>query len=185
MHSRIMKINLFCFSIYLALSAAKAFADEANNMEWGAISNNVQMSIAARGGEKTIKTNQPVSLIVRIKNVSTNQLYFSYLYPLETTQNLSWLVVSPSGKDVSPVRQPVFRVSVVSRQIDPSEVFRFEYSVSSICSFHEIGTYKIVATIDVGTKPHEPLRVNSNPLYLTVIPSEWVPQTTNAPPAGF
>jgi hypothetical protein len=180
-----MKIYLFCFSMFLALSAVKVFADATNDLEWGAMTNNVQMSIGTINGTATIKTNQPFSLIVRMKNVSTNQITFGYRYPLETTENLSWLVVSPSGKDVSPVRQPALRGSSVSRQIDPNEIFQFEYSLSSICSFHEIGTYKIVAIIDVGTKPHEPRRVDSNPLYLAVMPGEWVSETTNAPPAGF
>jgi hypothetical protein len=180
-----MKINLFCVSTVAALCIGKAFAGGTNDIEWGMNTNGLQMSISAAGGTATIKTNQPFTLVVRIKSVSTGPIAFGYEVPLETTESLSWLVVAPSGKDISPIRQPTIRGSSVHLQIDPNEIFQFEYSLSSICSFDEIGTYKIVATKNVGTKPHEPRLVESNPLYLTVIPGEWKSEVTNAPPTRF
>lgn len=180
-----MKIYLFCISTVVALCIGKVFADGSGDIEWGVKTNGLQLSISETGGDATIKTNQPLTLMVRIKNVSTNQMVFGYDRPLKTTDSISWFVVAPSGKNISMIRQPTIRRSSVYHPIGPNEIFQFEYSLSSICGFNEIGTYKIVAIKDLGTKPREPHVVESNPLFITVAPGEWKTAFTNAPPIGF
>ena len=181
-----MKKYLFCLSMFAALSAVRVFADDTNKIEWGAITNNVQTSISLKDGPATIKTNQPFSLLARIRNVSTNHTFsFCLPFPPEYESGLKWVVISPSGRDVSPVPKLVLRVSNAIVLMNPNQIYEFEFKLSSICKFGESGIYKIVAKMDISWSPHEPCWVVSNPLYLTVVSGEWKAEITNAPPNGF
>lgn len=172
--------------MFPALTAAKVFANDTNKIEWGAVAYNVQTSISLKNGPAIIKTNQPFSLLVRIRNVSTNQMFHFYL-PTEPEyyDSETWVVISPSGKDVSPIPRLSLRQSGAMHPMNPNEMFEFEFKLSFLCKFSEIGTYNIISKINLSGSPHERNWVVSNPLYLTVVPGEWKPETTNAPPFGF
>jgi hypothetical protein len=181
-----MKKYLFCLSLFAALTAVEVFADETNKIEWGAITNNVQISISVKDGLATIRTNQPFSLLVRIRNVSTNQAISVYRWVgTQVDPGFSWVVVSPSGKDVSPIAELAAHGSGAFHHINPNQTFEYEFNLSSLCKFGEIGTYKIVFKMNTSESPHKLCWVVSDPLYLTVVQGEWKPATTNAPPVGF
>jgi len=118
------------YSASVLLAAAQALAGETTTNAWGPVTNNAQIaiSVVAPGshfvgafpvdggtnfhpvppvveGEKSeLKVGQPFSLLVRLRNVSTNEtFYISCSDPIPNEEHgLACVVISPSGKDVSP-----------------------------------------------------------------------------------
>jgi hypothetical protein len=71
-----MKKHLIYFVALIILSALPAAAVDTN--DWGTATNNLQMSISLKGDKKKIKINQPVKLLIRYRNVSTNEHFWFY-----------------------------------------------------------------------------------------------------------
>jgi hypothetical protein len=67
-------VKNYCYSciVYL-IASCLAFADDTNVYEWGPKAGNFQLSIRLKGGGKEIKTNQPLDLMIRFRNLSTNE----------------------------------------------------------------------------------------------------------------
>ena len=63
-----------CYSIFAALTVWQAFAGDSQTDEWGAVTNNFPMSISLKGDKNEITTNQPCILLIRYRNVSTNEM---------------------------------------------------------------------------------------------------------------
>ena len=139
--------------------------------EWGAVTYNTQISIALNSTEKEFKANQVVQLLVRIKNLSTNEEYGVYVQgDFKLTGGLSFAVTSPSGKDVSPVFHDTNRGSGGFIWVHPNQIDGFGFQLDEICKTDEIGTYKIVLTMKRWTPDRKKsFEIVSNPLFITVV----------------
>jgi hypothetical protein len=90
----------------LALISAAVLAGSASGAaggDWGDITNNVQICLALKGKQREIKPKEPVTVLVRFRNLSTNRTIgvFETGAP-EYDDTYSWSVISPSGKNISP-----------------------------------------------------------------------------------
>jgi len=141
-----MKHLLYLSSIIVLISFQKAHALDSAANGWGDVTNCIQMSINLKDGGQMLRTNQPVELTVRYRNVSTNETVFIYS-PLLVAADVTYLfqVVSPSGKDISPVSRKTSPAgSSVDRAIPPNGIIQFEIDLSRLCRFEEAGTYKVI-----------------------------------------
>lgn len=159
--------------MFAMLAVWQAFADDVKTNEWGAITNNVQMSINLKGDRKEIKSNQPFRLLIFIRNVSTNEA-FNVHYTYVNDYDLSFVVIAPSGKDISPIfpKDRVFG-SGAFIFVPPGQIKRFGFNLSFLCKFDEVGTYKIIAKQKgYWSKSQKDLTIVSNPLCVTVVPDK-------------
>jgi hypothetical protein len=170
---------------------------------WGPVTNNAQMSISVvqpgsvsgrlivigggtnpMGGyvtnpitvKRELKPREPFNLWVRIRNLSTNEAlwYFRARAPnTEESVGLACVVVSPSGKDVSP-KKHTDGGSGAFGGVDPGKTTEFEFALSQLCKLEEMGTYKITAkrAVDVVGKSGRGFVLTSNTLCVRVVPAE-------------
>ena len=166
------------------LFALKAFSADNPAREWGAISNDVQISLRLKDSVDSIKTNEPCSLWISIRTVSTNKTLYIHRW-LASRVDSSFMieVISPSGKSVSPAAEPAPSGSGLVYSVPPNQIYEYEFKLSDICKFNEVGTYTIVAKKCISFNEKPVCWVTSNPLSLTVTPGEW--KTTNAPSSGY
>jgi hypothetical protein len=198
-----MKTHIYYLPIFVALTISQSVANEMKTDEWGSLTNNVQMSInvipantfgsfriapgatnmqMTTGLEKaanTLKANQPFSLLVRIKNTSTDETYSSYVAGetiSDPGKGLLCVVISPAGKDISPPTKDITHYNYISGSLGitpPNRTNQFEFKLSDICRFDQIGTYKIIAQKRMNaSKNHKAFMVVSNPLNVTVVPDK-------------
>jgi hypothetical protein len=169
------KILFYFVSIFLMASVRQSLADDVTNAlgtvvtneweavatnEWGAVACNVQISIALKEPVTEIKAGEPVDLVIRAKNVSTNDAFNVY----EDDNDLSFAIIAPSGRDVSPV-PPKDAVSSSGAviHVPAQQTKEFEYNPNY--KFDEIGTYTITAKIPIRNS----CQAVSNPLSVTVV----------------
>jgi len=176
-----MKTYLLCWTM-VALVARGACAGiqigltehqkENSTNEWGAVTYNTQISLGLTGPQREFKTNQVIDLLVRIRNLSTNEDYsVGVQTPFTATEDVSFLVISPSGKDISPVFHSSFRFSGGVVWVHPGQVDGFVFQLGEICRMEEVGTYKIVMrAVRRPRDRHRSFEVLSNPLYFSVVP---------------
>jgi hypothetical protein len=170
----------FISIVFPVAMTLRALAGDGDTNEWGSVTNNVQMGISVSGNPDEIKTNQPVRLLIRLKNDSTNEAVGVMRTEPEYDLSLTFNVTSPTGKDISP-RARYAPVSASSFQLLPQQTTSEEYNISDFCKFDEIGTYVIVvkqALSEPATK--KPYVVISNPLYLDVTPGRWTGTIRNS-----
>ena len=185
MDSWIMKKRLLLCSILSLIFAPDLLAQDIKANEWGAITNNIQMSIRIKTNGDIIKTNQPTSFFLCIKNVSTNETLRIHEWASEMTDAGDLFhIIAPSGRDVSP--KPAIAPHGSGRfvPIGPCQTHVREFDANYVCKFNELGTYTIVAKEDLGDASH-PCWVISNKLLVSVVAGEWKEKTTNALPAGL
>lgn len=180
-----MKAALNLLIVFLA-TAVRAFAQNASPIEWGPVTSNCQMSIGCEANLREVKTNEPLKLLVQIRTVSTNDSFF---FPLQLRSLLgsgfSLVVTSPSGRDVSPKPPQITMGSVQLARVLPGKPFSFEVDLTGLCSFKELGTYKIIAKRQLTTGDNSrAFTVTSNPLSLTVVLGKWIEPPGYAP-KGF
>ena len=162
-----MKNCLRCFLVVDLLAAPGALADNATTDKWGAVTNDMQMSISLKSGEKEIKTNQPVELAIRLRNLSTNATFWISLFDADQKLGgLSFVVTSPSGKDAS-VATKSSSGRVV--RVAPSRTRQFEFDLSCLYKFNEVGNYQITAKFGELMGVKKKFEVISNPLSLGVV----------------
>jgi hypothetical protein len=196
-----MKPHIYYISMLTVLAVWQVLADDAKTNDWGAVTNNLQMSISIipvnakgiitlgpgtnniqmptnlKGDKNKIIVNQPFSLLVRIKNNSTNETYDSYITidaNPDPKTGLSCIVISPSENDISPhlidTAQRVF-ISGAIGVVHPNHTYEFEFRLSDLCKFDKVGTYKIIAKKEYrSSKDHKAFIVVSSPLNVSVIP---------------
>ena len=120
-----MKMQAYSYSVLALLAVGRALAGEPATNEWGLVTNNAQIAISVTspwshtfrvGDANTVQTpysvksevkaGEPFSLLVRIRNLSTNQTLsvFNAAPNTDVKIGLACVVISPSGKDVSPAR---------------------------------------------------------------------------------
>jgi len=162
---------LSVFFVMVALVASRALGDSPVTNEWGAISNGVQMSISFDGKKREIKTNEEFQLLVSIKNLGTTNAW-SYLGGMANSElgnGLHCVVISPSGKDVSPSVK--FRGEAFGFiNCPPGGGESFKFNLSRICRLDEMGTYKIIAQKSIYFDVKKSWVVTSNPLFVKVVP---------------
>jgi hypothetical protein len=162
-------VSFICLLTFFIGFNALANSIEAN--EWGNAANNIQIGISMKANNAQIKTNQSFSVSVRIKNLSTNDFFYFYL-PLASTENdpISFIVTSPSGKDKSPIPPLVEHGSGANVNVPPNQIYSFEFNLGYLCKFDEVGTYKIIAKMNVSPTQDKNRWAISNPLSVTVVP---------------
>ncbi len=103
------------------------------------------MSISLKDGGRGEREKQPVELTVRYRNVSTNETIFIHKF-LATAVDVtySFHVISPTGKDISPVPPKWSSGSGADYPVAPGCIKAFEINLSELCKFDEIGAYKVI-----------------------------------------
>ena len=167
-----MNKYLFWFSMFVSLATGEIYADNITN-SWGPVTNNIQMSISLEGGKNEIKANESFSLIVRIRNLSTN-MSFAFHYTLQAQTDprtgVYCTVISPSGREISPNTEKTYAGgSGSSGNVGPNKTLEFAFHLSDLCRFNKHGTYKITAKKVVRVDGNKPVEVVSNTLRLSVV----------------
>jgi hypothetical protein len=174
-----MKISL-AYSVLTSLTLLNALGvqigltgdqKQAPANEWGTVTYNTQISIGQKNSEKAFTTNQTIQLLVRIKNLSTNEEYgVGVQSPFILTEGLSFVVISPSGKDMSPIFQKSPRFSGGMVWVHPNQTDGFCFELNEICKTDEVGTYKIILKMERATPDRRKIfEIVSNPLFISVI----------------
>ena len=172
-----MKTQFCLFFITTVLLASQARGDGLAMNQWGAVTNGVQMSIALDGGDREIKTNDQVQLLVQIKNIGSLIARSSLILGRNTDpgSGLRCVVISPSGKDISPTAHS-YGPSGAILNLSPGQGDSFTFDLGRICKFDEVGNYKITAQkivyTDDGKNITRSWTVVSNPLLVKVVPAK-------------
>lgn len=166
-----MKKYLCFISLFAAMTVLRVFASDTKTNEWGVVTNGIQMSIDLKGNSEKVTTNEPVILLIRYRNVSTNETVTVYnLKAVALDATYSFVVVSPSGKDISPSLPKSLAGSGVNYSVAPNQTKEFEISLSQLCKFDEPGTYTITTKKMVFSDPKKKwFMVVSNPLKVSVV----------------
>jgi hypothetical protein len=199
-----MKKCLFWCPAWAILVASQTLAAEVLADEWGPVTNNAQMSISAvlpgsvsgrvgfiigggtnpMGGYVTnpitvksvIKPGEAFNLWVRLRNLSTNEtLRFVFSGTDQDEENgLAWVILSPSGKDISQRGTLAAAHSIRWVLAGPSRIGESEFPLSRFCKLEEIGTYKITARKSTFArhKDEKAFVLTSNTLSVTVVPDK-------------
>jgi len=170
-----MKSTLLLLTVVVLMTGGRGLVGNIKAGEWGPVTNNLQMSLRLQCAQVEIKTNEPVRLLIQVRNVSTNEV-IGIPRPKEAIEKIGYFsfdVVSPSGRDISPASRPKPYYGS-ARFLAPGHSEDFKVDLSRICNLEEIGTYKIIARrtetrTDIRTKEVIPFGVRSNPLYVSVV----------------
>ena len=134
------------------------------------------MSISLKNGGPEIETNQFVTLLVRFRNLSTNETIRLYRYIFDDTGShggVSCRVISPSGKDILPnTDNTLHSGSGANYPVPPNRIYEFEFDLGNFCKFSEVGTYEIIATKTVIVGQNKMFPFISNPLHVSVVPKK-------------
>jgi hypothetical protein len=143
---------------------------EAPTNEWGAVTYNTQVSLGLKRPERPFRTNEVVELLVRIKNLSTNEEYgIAVQSPLTLSDGLSFDVHSPSGKNISPVFRGSPRLSGGVVWVHPNETDGFAFPLGEICKTDEVGIYTVTLKIERRTPDRrKSFEIVSKPLFISV-----------------
>ena len=191
-----MKLRAYPYFLLPWLLVDHALAGDPPTDEWGPVTNNVQMAISVtlpwnhtfRVGEtnvaqepvsvkREVKAGEPFSLLVRIRNLSTNATlsFFNGGTYQNIDDGLACVVVSPSGKDVSPTMAPAIRLGSGSWiVVSPNQIVEFEFPLWRPCKLGEIGTYRITArkSTYARKKGEKEFVLTSNTLCVSVVPEK-------------
>jgi hypothetical protein len=155
----------------------------------------VELSRPMKDDEPTFRKSEPVELTVTITNMSTNETYYASTGVLiEVDARFLCQIITPSGKRLSPAGDHSLNRNQIPVVLDPNETrtHTWEYNVSRIYTFDEIGTYTItisrvldwpggkketftVTYPDGGTQDFTMdafITVVSNPLFIKIIPDK-------------
>lgn len=178
-----MKKYILYLSLFIIVSLRWSDAGEVKTNHWGPATNQIQISISFKGEQKQIKTNEPFNIVYRVKNNSTNEA-FHFFHATTPDQNIafSFNIFAPSGKEsllnVSPTNLRIQQAGWFD--IPHGQTREFDYKISDILKFDEIGAYQITAKIWMSlVGSSNGFEVISPPLSLTIAPGAWVP-----PPAA-
>ncbi len=179
-----MKLGARAFAALIALACWPLSGGEPPPKKWGPVTNDARISLVLKGGGAGIKTNQAFLLSISVQNLSTNETLCVYsTWPPELDPRCSFRVLSPSGKDVSPAVPMVYGGSGTSSLIPRNETKEFDFDLTKLCKFTEIGTYGIVVNREIWRLSNRPPFIaRSASLPLTVVPGLWEGHSrSNAP----
>jgi hypothetical protein len=175
-----MKATIHIILIIGIMSVWKVFADDTNTNNLGITNCGAQMSITLDKPNENIKTNQPVNLVICITNVSDGILY---IVDRNEAIDFSFIVISPSSKDISPIAPPDNGLNLrnILRSIEPHGNMNYTFNLRSLCNLNEIGTYKVIAR----RRTLGNCEIVSNTLFVSVVQGEWKSEATNTPAFRF
>jgi hypothetical protein len=92
-----------------------------------------------------INVGERFNVWVQIRNLSTNKTISCIDGGTwqDEGNGLFCVVVSPSGKDISPSRSQFMAGSAFITSAPPTETMEFEFAFSDLCRLEEAGSYKI------------------------------------------
>lgn len=166
-----MKNYIYIFITFATLFSFRSLAEASGATEWGDVTNNIQMSIRMKSDTNETKLNEPLVLSVRFRNVSTNQSFSIYrANGIEFDPSYSWVVISPSGEDVSPDMKKIHpSISGASLQLKPEQTTELDLDLSRLCTFNKVGIYKVLLKKQVfSPEKQKTFTVVSNPLQIAV-----------------
>lgn len=157
------------------LAIAGTCSKAADTNDWGPATNGLQMSIRLAGTNEEVRVSEPFSLSVRYRNVSTNEIIsvFDYVYR-EDDDRYSFIVISPSGKDISPTIKPTLDGSGGIHVLHAGQALDLGFKLSELCKFDEAGIYTVTARFrDLELiRTHQAFEVVSNALKIEVVPKK-------------
>jgi len=141
--------------------------------DWGPVTNNIQMSISVESSADKMTTNEPVKIQIRYRNISTNEIFVTYVVNgVIYDPEYLLFVISPSGKDITPDLKKYSPGSGVFISISPKQVATVEFNLSSVCNLSEVGTYRIMLKRERFTpQKHTAYTIVSNPLLVKIVPN--------------
>ncbi len=165
-----MKPFAFLILSFAATMSSRSHADGTNDAPPAC---DAEMRIRLNEPSKQITTNSAVTVSIQIKNVSTNETLLFQAASLST--DFTWMITSPSGKDVPPKQLERSGVAISSwlPRLKPQEAREADYTLNSICDFSEVGTYtlvvkKQVALVESWPSKRHACEIISNPLKIVV-----------------
>jgi hypothetical protein len=190
-----MNIRAHTYMVFALLAACGALGGELATDEWGPRTNYAQMAIrvtspwahtfrvddtntvqAKYSIKEAIKAGDAFSLSVRVRNLSSNETVNLVMKGAcqDEEAGLACVIISPSGKDISPrmVRPVVGSTMGVAAR--PNRIIEFEFPLSRLCKLEEIGTYKVTArkrTVAYD-KTQKAFVLTSNTLCVSVVPAK-------------
>jgi len=164
-----MKKYLYYLLLFIS-TLNRASAGEIKTKVWGVLTNGVQMAIEVKDNPLVITNNQPVKLLITYRNVSSNANMTVYKANYtEEDPSCFFVVISPSGRDISPENVGVAN-SGSAEALGPQKEIQIEFNLSAICSFNEVGAYKIVARKGIYWREEKHgFLVFSNPLNVVIV----------------
>lgn len=173
-----MKNKFIYFIAAAIILQTQVFANDAKTYEWGALTNKVQMSISLANNTNRIKIGESIRLLIQLRNTSTNEIFGGF-NSLVGSRGLSFEIINPSNRDVSPIYTKDYDVfsSGAYFSIPPNQTKSFKYDLDALCKsgflqkFDQVGTYKIIAMRKghfVGTN-QAPFTITSNQLNIMVV----------------
>jgi hypothetical protein len=175
-----MKMIIRNIFFICAMSICQALASDIPASDWGPTNCGAIMALSLPNSATQFKTNQPINVAICIKNVSEGILY---LMDTKDTDDFTFVIISPSNKDVSPAAHPGngLHLRNITRTVNPNDNMNYLIDLGEVCKFSEIGTYKVTAK----RKVIPGCETTSNTLNILIVPGEWKSDSTNAPRIGF
>ncbi len=204
----------YTYWVLALLAVGQVLAGEATTNTWGPVTNNAQIAISVvrpgshfvrnvpvdggtngyqvppvvEGEKSEIKVEQPFSMLVRLRNLSTNETFYIGCQGVipDEDRGLACVVISPSGRDVSPSMATNYDKPILlpghsfGATAGPNETAKFEFPLSELlggnlvplsqlCKLEEIGTYKITARKRIDVKGGKAFVLTSNTLSVSVV----------------
>ena len=144
--------------VFFIMTRWRCAADTIEKGEWGMVTNNAQLMTSINGGTNQINASETFFVSILVKNVSTNEV-LSADYSYFEDRNLSFKVISPLGKDISPSFPDVtvFGGSgdCGTFTVPPGQTHELKFCLSNLCKFERAGVYKVTAKLLLHTYPKE------------------------------
>ena len=174
-----MKKHIFYCLLTAVLYTNNLFSQNTNLDHGGSVTNGFRLSISLKGGTNTVPLGQPVVLISRLQNISSNTMvqFLEFVEPIKDG-SYGVSITSPTGKDLSPKIYNFPEGSFGLCDVGPGQIHEAQLQLSLVCKFETIGRYKIVVTKKIRALRCQagsnqlalPFEVVSNPLYVNVVP---------------
>ena len=164
METRIIKFYVLISGFWLLTAFQTVAADTVtgtnlqNTTDCGA-----RMDIRLKDEQGVFTTNQPVTLLISVTNVSDQILYAVETQP---KSDYSFVIKLPSGNETNivPKQANTEENRRIANRLAPSEGISWEFDFRSFFSPNESGVYKILATRQLLTAGGGRCSVVSNPL---------------------
>jgi hypothetical protein len=153
-------------------------------IQWGSLTNNLQMSLSLSGNPSGIEQGGAIWVAVQLRNQSSNGVFVARnSWRTSPGQDLSFQIMDPSGKDISPAYPQNFELfSTFYFVVQPESENNFKLNLREIKqgeyenNFRQVGTYRIVAVqrglFKFLNTNKIPVTVTSNPLNIKIIPKK-------------
>jgi hypothetical protein len=116
---------------------------------WGTATKGIQMSIKLKE-ENTgrVEGTNPITLSIRVRNISTNEIWLFLCDTYADRLAFSFVVVTPSGKVIQPMSKGGRSGNGYFVEVFANKTNEFEINLRDLFKFDEAGTYMIISRID-------------------------------------